>query len=253
MKLTYCLYIDQRTYCIKQNLQMVIRSIVFYALLTFWTILMGFFSLPLLFFPSKFLLRPVRIWIKIIFLLLKYVCQITHEIQGKGNIPFHAVIIASKHQSAFETLALFYYLPRAVFIHKKQLFFIPIFGQYLKKINMISIDRKGGASAMRSMLKHAKEKLHEGISIIIFPEGTRKKLGEAPDYKTGFVGIYKELNTEILPIALNSGKCWPKHTFVKNPGHIIIKILPLIKAGIERKKILSEVKEKIENASNKII
>lgn len=228
------------------------RSLVFYTLLSLWTIFLGLICLPLLFFPSRYLNKPIRIWIKMIFLLLKFICHITHEIQGFENIPSHAVIIASKHQSAFETLALFYYIPRAIFIHKKQLFLIPIFGQYLKKINMISIDRAGRASTMRNMLKLARGKILSGISIIIFPEGTRKNPGSKPNYKTGFVGLYKELNTEILPIAVNSGKFWPKNTIVKKAGHITIKILPLIKSGLDRKKILSEVQEKIEDASNKL-
>ena len=232
---------------------MFIRSILFYLLLSFWTIFMGLLCLPFLILPSSYLKHPIKLWIAGIFFFLKYVCLISHEIQGQEHIPSHAVLVASKHQSAFETFALFYYLPQAIFIHKKQLFWIPIFGQYLKKINMISIDRKGGASAMRRMLKKTKEKVALGFSIIIFPEGTRKKIGDAPDYKSGFVGIYKEMNTKILPIAVNSGKCWPKHTFVKKAGHIIIKILPPLEANIDRKKILSDVEMKIEEATNKII
>jgi len=202
---------------------------------------------------TNYLIKPVKLWIKGIFFLLKNICQITHEIQGIGYFPERAVLIASKHQSAFETLALFYYLPQSIFIHKKQLFLIPIFGQYLKKINMISIDRKGGAVTMRRMLKQTKIKMSEGFSIIIFPEGTRKKPGEKPDYKSGFVGIYKAMGTEILPIAVNSGKCWPKHTFVKNSGHIIIKILPLIPSNIDKKQILKDVEVAIEVETNKII
>ena len=231
---------------------MMFRSLAFYTLLSLWTIFLGLIFLPLLFFPSKYLYQPTRIWIKIIFFLLKFTCNITHEIQGFENIPPHAVIIASKHQSAFETLALFYYIPNAIFIHKKQLFLIPVFGQYLKKINMISIDRDGRASTIRNMLKHAKNKILSGASIIIFPEGTRKNPGSTPDYKTGFIGLYKELNTEILPIAVNSGKFWPKNTIVKKAGHITIKILPLIKSGLDRKTVLSEVQERIERASNKL-
>ena len=237
----------------KQNLLMFFRSILFYTLLSFWTIFMGLLCLPFLILPSSYLQHPVRIWIGGIFFFLKYICQISHEIQGQEHIPSHAVLVASKHQSAFETFALFYYLPQAIFIHKKQLFWIPIFGQYLKKINMISIDRKGGASTMRLLLKQTREKVDLGFSIIIFPEGTRKRPGDAPDYKSGFVGIYKEMNTEILPVAVNSGKCWPKHTFIKKAGHIIIKILPLLEANIDRKKILSDVEKKIEEATNKII
>ena len=232
---------------------MIFRSIFFYLLLSLWTILLGILCLPYLILPSYYLSKPVKIWILGIFILLKYVCKITHEIQGFKNIPSEAVLVASKHQSAFETFALFYYLPKAIFIHKKQLFFIPIFGQYLKKINMISIDRKGKASTMRLMLKQTSKRAQYGFSIIIFPEGTRKKPGEKPDYKSGFVGLYNELKTPILPVAVNSGKCWPKDTFVKKPGKIIIKFLPLIDSNLSRANVLSEVKTKIEKATNKII
>jgi 1-acyl-sn-glycerol-3-phosphate acyltransferase len=231
---------------------MFIRSLLFYLLLSCWTIFLGLICLPYLILSSKYLIKPVKLWIKGIFFLLENICKITHEIQGIGYFPKHAVLIASKHQSAFETLALFYYLPKSIFIHKKQLFLIPIFGQYLKKINMISIDRKGGAVTMRKMLKQTKIKTLEGFSIIIFPEGTRKKPGEKPDYKSGFVGIYKAMGTEILPIAVNSGKCWPKHTFVKKSGHIIIKILPLISSSINKKQILKDVEVTIEEATNEI-
>ena len=214
---------------------------------------MGFLCLPFLLLPSNFLRKPIKIWISGIFILLKYICKITHEIQGSENIPSKPVLVASKHQSAFETFALFYYLQNAIFIHKKQLFFIPIFGQYLKKINMISINRKGGASAMRLMLKQTKRKKNDGFSIIIFPEGTRKKLIEKPDYKSGFIGIYNEMKTQILPVALNSGKYWPKHTLIKKPGKIIIKFLPLIDSNLSRNQILLQVEKKIEEATNKII
>ena len=232
---------------------MIFRSVFFYLLLGFWTIFMGLLCFPYLCLPANFLNKPVKIWILGIFILLKYICNITHEIQGKENIPSEAVLVASKHQSAFETFALFYYLPQAIFIHKKQLFFIPIFGQYLQKINMISIDRKGGASTMRLMLKQTKEKVLRGFSIIIFPEGTRRKPGAKPDYKSGFIGIYNEMKTQILPVAVNSGKCWPKHTFIKKSGKIIIKFLPPIKSHLTRNKVLSEVETIIEEATKKII
>ena len=248
------MYIDDRGYYIKQKLQMFARSILFYILLCIWTVFLGIINIPYLIIPSnKYLYSSIYLWIKGIFLLLKYICKITHEIQGKENISTKPVLVASKHQSAFETFALFYYLPRSVFIHKKQLFLIPIFGQYLKKINMISIDRRGGTKEIRQMLKKAKEKINSGFSIIIFPEGTRKKPGEVAKYKSGFVSLYRELNCEILPIAVNSGKFWPKHTFVKKEGHIIIKILPIIKSGMGRKEILIKVENSIEEETSKII
>jgi len=189
----------------------------------------------------------------VIFKLLEVICNITHEIRGRENIPNHSVLIASKHQSAFETFALFFYLKKSIFIHKKQLFFIPIFGQYLKKTNMISINRSEGTASMRKMLKEAKSKMSAGYSIIIFPEGTRKIPGDKPDYKTGFIGIYNETESEILPVAVNSGRYWPKHIFIKNSGKIIIKILKPIPAKLKKDEVLKKIESVIEEETNKII
>ena len=231
---------------------MVIRSILFYVFLALWTILMGIICFPYLFVSYQYLRKPVNIWLKGIFKLLQIICNITYEIRGKENIPSYAVLVASKHQSAFETFALFYHINNSIFIHKRQLFFIPIFGQYLKKINMISIDRSEGTIAMRKMLKQTKQKIQEGKSIIIFPEGTRKKPGENPDYKTGIAGIYKNLETEVLPVAVNSGHYWPKHTFIKKPGKIIIKFLQPIPTKLEKKEFLERIESVIEEETNKI-
>ena len=232
---------------------MLFRSIVFYIFLSLWTIFMGLICLPFLILPSFYLRKPVNIWIIGILKLLKFTCNITYEIRGIDKIPEKAVIIASKHQSAFETFVLFLHVKNSIFIHKKQLFLIPIFGQYLQKINMISINRSEGTKAMRSMLKQTKERILNGNSIIIFPEGTRKKPGESPKYKTGIAGIYKKVETEIIPVALNSGLCWPKHTFIKRPGHIIIKFLNLIPAKLKKKDLLNKIESTIEKETNKII
>ena len=232
---------------------MVIRSILFYVFLVLWTIFMGTICLPYLLVSYRYLRKPVNIWVKGIFKLLQIICNITYEIRGKENIPSYAVLVASKHQSAFETFALFYHINNSIFIHKRQLFFIPIFGQYLKKINMISIDRSEGTIAMRKMLKQTKQKMQQGKSIIIFPEGTRKKPGENPDYKTGIAGIYKELKTEVLPVAVNSGHFWPKHIIIKKPGKIIIKFLKLIPSQLEKSEFLQKIESVIEEETNKII
>ena len=104
---------------------------------------------------------------------------------------------------------------------------------------------------MRTILKQVKEKTISGNSIVIFPEGTRKKPGDPPDYKTGIAGIYKETKTEILPVALNSGYCWPKHSFIKQTGHITVKFLDLIPAKLERSELLKKIESVIEEESNK--
>tara|TARA_A100001011_G_scaffold279320_1_gene289234 strand:+ start:4036 stop:4686 length:651 start_codon:yes stop_codon:yes gene_type:complete len=214
---------------------------------------MGTICLPYLILPSRYLKFPTKIWIKVIFILLERICNVHHKIEGIENIPEESVLIASKHQSTFETFALYYYLKDCFFIHKRELFLIPIFGQYLFKSNMVAIDRDGGTKTIRKMLNKVNSKLILGNSIIIFPEGTRKAPGSKPDYKTGFIGIYNHTKKKILPIALNSGLCWPKHTWVLKNGTITIKILPLIRENYDKKTVLNKVQESIEIASNELL
>ena len=181
---------------------MFIRSIIFYIFLGIWTIFLGIICLPYLLIPTRYLRKPVNFWILGIFKLLQVICNITYEIKGKENIPNRPVIVASKHQSVFETLALFYYIDKSIFIHKRQLFYIPIFGQYLMKTNMISINRSQGASSMRKMLFQAKLKLSNGFSIVIFPEGTRKNQAKNLIIKQGLQVYIKKLNQQFYQLQL---------------------------------------------------
>ena len=232
---------------------MLLLTIIFYGALASWTILMGFLSLPFIILPSKFIALPAKIWIKGIFICLKYICGVTHEIRGLSKLSDEPVIIVSKHQSAFETFALYYYLKKSFFIHKKQLFYIPIFGQYLMKHNMVSIDRAGQASTMRKMITDVKKKLDSGSTIIIFPEGTRKKPGARADYKTGFIGIYNTSKRRLQPVALNSGLFWQKGLKIIKRGHIIIEFLPQIDINLDKKEVLNKVENSIESATNKLL
>ncbi|MDC1047653.1 lysophospholipid acyltransferase family protein [Alphaproteobacteria bacterium] len=232
---------------------MLLLTIIFYAALASWTILMGVLSLPFLCLPSKSIALPAKIWIKGIFICLKYICGVTHEMRGLTNLSDDPVIIVSKHQSAFETFALYYYLQKSFFIHKKQLYYIPIFGQYLMKHNMVSIDRAGQASTMRKMITDVKKKLDSGSTIIIFPEGTRKKPGAKADYKTGFIGIYNTSKRKLQPVALNSGLFWQKGLKVIKRGHIIIEFLPQIDIGLDKKEVLDKVENSIELATKKLL
>ena len=214
---------------------------------------MGIICLPFLILPSYLLKYPTKLWIRFIFIFLDLICNIKHKIDGLENIPNESILVASKHQSAFETLALFYYLENCFFVHKRELFYIPIFGQYLYKSNMVPIDRDGGTKSMRKMLNSVQSKLSAGSSIIIFPEGTRKLPGSKPDYKTGFIGIYNHTNKKILPVALNSGLCWPKQSWILKRGVITIKFLPVIKKGLDKKTVLGELQNRIETASNMLL
>ena len=232
---------------------MLLFTILFYCALASWTILLGVLSLPFILLPSKYIRFPAKIWIKGIFIFLKYICGVTHQIKGLENLSNEPLIIVSKHQSAFETFALYYYLESSFFIHKKQLFYIPIFGQYLWKSKMVSIDRAGHASAMRKMIADVKTKLDDGSTIIIFPEGTRKKPREKADYKTGFIGIYNIAKRKLQPVALNSGLFWKKGLRVIKKGHIIIEFLPQIDIDLEKREVFKKVEDSIESATNKLL
>ena len=232
---------------------MLLLTFIFYIAFASWTILMGILSIPFLILPSKFIRFPAKMWIKGLFILLKYICGLTHEIRGLNKLSNEPIIIVSKHQSAFETFALYYYLEKSFFIHKKQLFYIPIFGQYLMKHNMVAINRSGKASAMRKMISDVKKKLDSGSTIIIFPEGTRKQPGEKADYKTGFIGIYNVSKRKLQPVALNSGLYWQKGIKIIKKGHIIIEFLPQIEAGLNKTDVLEKVKYSIESATKKLL
>ena len=118
---------------------------------------------------------------------------------------------------------------------------------------MISIDRSRGTRAMREVLAKSKQRVIDGNSIIIFPEGTRKNPGDAPEYKTGVAGIYEIAETEVIPVALNSGKYWPKSSFIKNPGNIIMKFLKPIPPNLEKKEFINKIQLTIEEETKKII
>ena len=137
---------------------LIFKSITFYISLVIWTLFMGIICIPFLMLPRKLLKYPTKIWIKVIFIFLEKICNIKHKIEGIENIPNEASLIVSKHQSTFETFALYYYLKDCFFVHKRELYFIPIFGQYLFKSNMVAINRDGGTKTMRKMLDKVKSK-----------------------------------------------------------------------------------------------
>ena len=118
---------------------------------------------------------------------------------------------------------------------------------------MVSIDRAGHAATIRKMINDVKRKLDDGSTIIIFPEGTRKKPKEKADYKTGFIGIYNIANRKLQPVALNSGLYWQKGIKIMKKGHIIIEFLPQIEIGLNKLEVLKKVEGSIDSATNKLL
>lgn len=159
-------------------------------------------------------------------------------------------VIASKHQSAWETIIAFAFLPKVSFVYKKELGYIPIYGWYNKAYKNICADRKGGAKALKSIVEQTKNRVEHGHQVIIFPQGTRTAFGRVVPYKSSVYAMYKEA-LDIYPAALNSGNFWPKKG-VKKSGTIVWKFLPPIEQGLDKKQFMQRLEEVIESESNKL-
>jgi 1-acyl-sn-glycerol-3-phosphate acyltransferase len=159
----------------------------------------------------------------------------------EGTVPSGSVIVAGKHQAMYETLELFVLLDTPAIVMKRELSDIPLFGRLTQRYGSIPVDRSAGASALRTMLRAADEAKAEGRPIVIFPEGTRVAPGETPPLEPGFAGLYRMLNLPVVPLALDSGRLWPRHAFVKKPGTITFRFGEPIPAGLPRREIEARV------------
>ena len=238
------------------------RSLLFTIIFIVDTLFLSFLMLiSNILFVKKYISFIPKIWTKINIFLLKYICGIKYVVTGKENIPDGVCLIASKHQSTWETYFLFQYFKRyPVFVIKKELLKIPGIGPALKNVGCIAIDRSDGIHAMKKVEEQSKKIIEKTRrKIIIFPQGTRVPLvsdTEKYPYKSGFLGIAKVNNLDILPVALNSGKCWPKGSFLKKPGTIEIRFLPVIKydeyKDLSKKETMKLVENAIENAQKEL-
>ncbi|WP_119165244.1 lysophospholipid acyltransferase family protein [Algihabitans albus] len=196
--------------------------------------------------------RPVsRLIVRWTFWLLRVGLGITYEI--RGTLPDRPVLVAAKHQSAWETFGFCLFFENPCYVLKQELTWIPLFGWYLKKQRMVAIDRAGGAKALRSLLAHARERLAEGRPLIIFPEGTRVPPGETRSYHPGVAALYQSLEIPCVPVALNSGLVWPKPLLGKRPGRIVLEVLPEIPPGLDRKAFVARLSGEIEAASTDLL
>jgi 1-acyl-sn-glycerol-3-phosphate acyltransferase len=228
---------------------LVLRSILFNLLYGIWTAGMHILCLPLLFASRRVVQKAGAIWIDGTLWLLKHVVGIDYRIAGAENLPAMPAVYAAKHQSAWETLFLSRYLGFPAFVLKKELLSIPLFGWFLKKAGMIAVDRKAGASALRSMARQATETLESGRSILIFPEGTRVAPGQTRPYQPGVAALYTQQKVPVVPVALNSGLYWGRRAFIKKPGTIVVEFLPPIPPGLDRKTLMRELETRIETAA----
>jgi 1-acyl-sn-glycerol-3-phosphate acyltransferase len=232
---------------------MLIRSIIYYFVFTINLVLFCLICLPLFVLPQRIGLKLLKIWAKSSQDILLYICKIDFEVRGAKNIANHKVLIASKHQSTWETINYLHILEDPIMILKKELILIPFFGLYALKFGNIAIKRSSGSKALKELIQKTKKTKNNKRPIIIFPEGTRQKPSNPKDYKRGVFALYKNLNIPCVPVALNSGVYWPKNKLKKIPGRIIIEFLDPIDPGLSSSIFMSELENRIENATNKLI
>ena len=181
------------------------------------------------------------------------ICNTRVEYRGLEKIPNGPLIVASKHQSMWETFALLQFFEQPLFIVKRELMWIPLFGWYLKKSNMIGIDRAAGGRSLLQMARRAGEAVRRGRQLVIFPEGTRTPVDAVPQYKTGVAQIYVDCGVPCLPVALNSGLFWPRRTFMRYPGTLVVEFLDPLPPGLSRREFIARVSALIEDATRRLV
>jgi len=226
---------------------LLLRSLLFNLFLYVGIILVFLIALPSLLLPAKFTLFFGKLLGHYVIFAVRFFLNTKVEIKGINNIPKkEKYFVASAHQSMFETFALQAVLDFPIFILKKELLKIPLFGLYLKKINSIEIVRDTTTKDNLSFFdKIASNLKGSNRPLLIFPQGTRTKVEERAPFKKGVGRIYESLNISCVPIALDSGKVWPKKGILKYPGKITISLLEPIQSGLKRDEFIKTLENKI--------
>ncbi|MFP3920388.1 MAG: lysophospholipid acyltransferase family protein [Dichotomicrobium sp.] len=231
----------------------MIRSLLFHAAFYLATMLIMLFALPLLFAPRSWVIWAWKLHARIVVGLLRVIAGIGIEVRGRERLPEGGCIVAAKHQSAWDTIAPMAYLRAPCVIIKQELMRIPLYGQFARKMGMIPVRRERGAVALRDMARAARSRAAEARQIFIFPEGTRRAPGAAPDYKPGVVMLYEALDVPCVPLALNSGLYWPRHAWRLRPGTIVMEFLEPIPPGLPRDEFRRRLIEATETATARLL
>lgn len=223
-----------------------VRSAIFNLLFMTSTALGAIIAMALLPFHPRAMRRFIRLWARAMLGLLRLVCGIRVAVTGLQHIAPGAAIIASKHQSAFDTFIWLALLREPSYVLKRELLDLPFWGRAARHSGAVAVDRDGGATALRAMLRDAKRVLDEGRPLIIFPEGTRSDPGARIAYQPGVAALVMGSGVPCYPVATDSGRHWGRRAFRKTPGVISIAVLPPLPAGLSRKALMETLEHQIE-------
>lgn len=232
-----------------------IRSLVFNVFFYGWLILLLLSSWILMPFNRTVMRQGLKRWSRTALLVMKYCCGIDYRFIGLEKLPKGPAVIACKHQSTWETFALYLILEDPQYILKQELMNIPLWGWYARKSQHIAVDRDAGAKALRNMVEETVDRVNLGRQVIIFPEGTRSEPGTRERYHPGVAAMYKALpeHVPMVPMALNSGRHWGRRKFWITPGTITLEVLEPIYPGMDRKEFMKLLETRIEDASERLL
>jgi 1-acyl-sn-glycerol-3-phosphate acyltransferase len=230
-----------------------LRSLAFNVGWYLGTTVLAIAGVPLLLAPRRWVIGWARLWIVFVLWWLRLTCGLSHRVIGRENLPAGPAILASKHQSSWETLSFTLLFDDIAIVLKRELLFIPVVGWAMARAGNIAVARGDGASALRGLVKQAKAAIAGGQSIVIFPEGTRVAPGDHRPYQVGIAALYRRLGVPVVPMALNSGLFWGRRKWIKRPGVLTLEILPPIPPGLSREVFMKTLQEKIEGATTRLV
>jgi len=234
------------------KIALYLRSLLFYPVLYInWALFLVLGSWLLL-GPRRWAMAALALHGDVTVWLLRVICGTKMEVRGHEKLLPGPVIVAAKHQAAWDTFAIISLMRDPALVMKAELLSIPLYGRFCRKFELIPIQRELGPAALRQMVREARSRAAQNREIVIFPEGTRKTPGEAPDYKPGITFLYQDLKVPVCPLALNSGMFWPRHSLLRYPGTIVVEFLDPIPPGLSRQDFMEKLQSSIERASDRL-
>lgn len=224
-------------------LRSALFNVCFFATLSFHLIFMVL-TLPL---PRGVLQAWMRLWARQMLWYCRVVLGLHLKLHGLENLPQAGAVVASNHQSAWDTFVFYALVADPQYVLKKELMSIPFWGWYAKKAEAITVDRDGGGAELKRMVRECVDRVKKGRQVIIFPEGTRVAPGQRIAYFPGVYAVYRALpdGVPLVPVALDSGHYWPRRSFLKRPGTINLRFLEPIPPGLRREAFLAELEDRI--------
>jgi 1-acyl-sn-glycerol-3-phosphate acyltransferase len=230
-----------------------LRSLLFYPVLYINWALFLILGSWLLIGPRRWAMAGLAFHGRVTVWLLRVICGTKMAVRGREKLLPGPVIVAAKHQAAWDTFALISLMRDPALVMKAELLSIPLYGWFCRKFELIAIQRELGPSALRQMVREARTRATAGREILIFPEGTRTIPGSPAEYKPGIVFLYQDLKVPVCPLALNSGMFWPRRSFLRYPGTIVVEFLDPIPPGLPRQQFMDRLQSSIETATGRLV